>query len=264
MTRPDQHNYAFYSRWFYKGLNQDIIVTSSRNIIKIVQEYIHFDSVIDIGCGIGQILRACSEAGAKTIRGVDGTWVNKNMLVIPPECFTPSDISQPNLAEKIPEKKLDLTVSSEVAEHINSEDCENYMNNLVSFSDVILFSAAIPGQGGTHHVNEQYPSYWIKKFEARGFVPVDCIRPKIWWDKSIFNYYRQNLLIFVKKESLKNYPKLEAEADRPILDAVHPDLWKPETIGEMSIRQLCMRLFTSIKYIIPVGVLYILRRLKAK
>ena len=169
---------------------------------------------------------ACHEAGAKTIRGVDGSWVKPELLMIPRERFTQYDLSQPGLKNKIPEDRFDLTISSEVAEHIDPQDTETYMDNLTSFSNVILFSAAIPGQGGTHHVNEQWPSYWTEKFSARGFVPVDCIRQKLWYDNEVHLWYRQNLMMFVKKNALGNYPALKHEAGKPVLDAVHFKIWE--------------------------------------
>lgn len=220
--------------------------------------------MIDIGCGVGNMLKACLDFGAQTIRGVDGSWVNKDMLLIPQESFSQHDLSQQNLREKIPEKSFDLTISSEVAEHIDPKDCEIYMDNLTSFSDVILFSAAIPNQGGTHHVNEQWPSYWIEKFSHRGFIPVDCIRAKIWDDESIYVWYRQNIMFFVRKECLKNYPNLESEADNPVIDIVHPDLWnarKPKRFRELSFRANCKNIIAGFVYIIPSFIKAVTRRI---
>ena len=182
------------------------------------------------------MLRACLDSGVKIIRGVDGSWVNQKMLVIPPENFSQFDISRPGLKDSIPEKVFDL------AEHIEPEHSDTYMDNLTSFSDVILFSAAIPKQGGTHHVNEQWPSYWIEKFQAKNFIPVDCIRPKIWNDKDISVWYRQNILFFVRENVLKNYPMLEQESRRPVLDVVHPETYERSEIG---FRTVCKNLIPS-------------------
>ena len=126
------------------------------------------------------------------------------------------------------------------------------MDNLTSFSDVILFSAAIPGQGGTHHVNEQWPSYWIEKFAARGYVPVDCIRPFIWADSSIRTDYRQNLIMCVKKNALDKYPALKREAGRPVIDAVYHTLWENKLdVSRHTFRQNCRNIFFGLIYLIP-------------
>ena len=258
------HYSAFYSDKFYKIHYSDKALTSAYKVVKILREYLSFDSAIDIGCGVGQVLKACSETGTSIIRGVDGPWVKKELLMIPSECFSQYDLSQPNLREKIPEKNFDLTISSEVAEHIDPQDTETYMDNLTSFSNVILFSAAIPGQGGVHHVNEQWPSYWIKKFSARGFVPVDCIRPIIWDDDEIRTDYRQNLMLFVKEDKLENYPAIKSEAKRKTIDLIHPLTHASKMkLSNKGFFQLCRIIFTSLFYLIPAFVRGVKRRLFA-
>ena len=270
-TRPDQtrpdHYSAFYSDKFYEAHHSDIALISAYKAVKVVRKYLDFDSVIDIGCGGGQVLKACSEAGSHTIHGVDGSWVNKDLLLIPSECFSQFDISQPDLQEKIPQKRFDLTVSSEVAEHIDPCDTDVFMDNLTSFSDVVLFSAAIPGQGGTHHVNEQWPSYWIEKFAARGFIPVDCIRPEIWDDDTMRPDYRQNLMLFVRKTQLANYPAISAEAGRKVLNLVHPGIYMQKidaaTPSKMGTRALCKMIPSAIISLIPSLIRSIKKRIRA-
>jgi hypothetical protein len=61
-----------------------------------------------------------------------------------------------------------------------------------------LFSAAIPGQGGDGHLNEQWPAYWIERFVARGLKCFDRIRPLIWQNSGISTWYRQNMLLFMR------------------------------------------------------------------
>lgn len=201
---------------------------------------------------------ACRDSGVKIIRGVDGSWVNTELLLIPAECFTRHDLSQPGLKDKIPEQHFDLTISSEVAEHIDTQDTESYMDNLTSFSDVILFSAAIPGQGGVHHVNEQWPSYWIEKFKARGFIPVDCLRPEIWNDTEIRMFYKQNMMFFVKEERLNDYPALASHAEMKVLDIVHPEVFslKVKSMND-SIKMSNKGFFTLCKIIL--SAVFILR-----
>ena len=103
MTRPDHYS-AFYSDKFYKGHHSDSAITSARKIVSVLKEYLTFESVIDIGCKVGQNLMDCCESGAKIIRGVDGSWVNQDLLMIPKECFTQYDLSQPNIKAAITEQ----------------------------------------------------------------------------------------------------------------------------------------------------------------
>ena len=241
---------------------------SACRIVEAVKSFVSIGSVIDIGCGVGQNLKAFSEAGAEFVRGVDGSWVNKELLMIPSESFTQADLSQPGLSGKIPEKHFDLTISTEVAEHIDPENAENFMDNLVSFSDVILFSAAIPGQGGTHHVNEQWPSYWIEKFAARGFVPADCIRSMLWNCKDVHSWYKQNLMFFVRKTCLDKYPLLQDEAERPVLEAVHPDVWTNKLnsgkVSNMGFWVLCKVIAGGIVYLVPAFIRAVKKRVKKR
>lgn len=142
------------------------------------------------------------------------------------------------------------------------------MDNLTSFSDVILFSAAIPNQGGTHHVNEQWPSYWAEKFLARGFVPADCIRFKLWNDKNISFWYRQNLIIFVRKNALHKYPMLEREVSKPLPDAVHPELWnsllrslEASRVRNMGPKRIIKTVISGLIYFVPSLIRAIRKRL---
>ena len=71
------------------------------------------------------------------------------------------------------------------------------MGFLTSLAPVVAFSAAVPCQVGTHHVNEQYAGYWARLFQDCGYEPFDVIRPRCWYDRDIEFYYRQNLVIYV-------------------------------------------------------------------
>ena len=84
-----------------------------------------------------------------------------------------------------------------------SSSAEDFVSSLTSLSEVVLFSAAIPRQGGVGHINEQWADYWITLFEKRGYIAIDIIRKRIWNDKSIPKWYRHNTLVFVKKERVK-------------------------------------------------------------
>ena len=69
----------------------------------------------------------------------------------------------------------------EVAEHIPPECADIFVESLTwGLAPVIMFSAAVPGQGGTLHLNEQWPAYWASKFAQHGYVLIDCLRPQLW------------------------------------------------------------------------------------
>lgn len=200
-------------------------LSSAEAVIPVVQEYINPISVIDIGCGIGAWLSVWEKKGVKEIRGVDGAYVDKKQLQINPGNFEECNLEKGYKSNK----RYDLVTCLEVAEHISSQYAESFVESLSALGDVILFSAAIPAQEGTLHINEQYPEYWGNIFSKNGYMPVDCLRPRIWNDNNIQWWYRQNIMFFVKESAISNYPKLKEGAlkpDQKVLSLVHPEMLK--------------------------------------
>ena len=160
---------AIYNENFYKNRHKNTLY-SAQKIISIVYSIIpqqKIASALDFGCGIGTWLSVVKNKNCK-ITGIDGSWVPKQYLVIPQQNFLSIDISQ-SLNETSSELQLlskhDFSISLEVAEHINQNLSDKFIEFLTEKSDYILFSAAIPGQTGDGHVNEQWPSYWAEKFD---------------------------------------------------------------------------------------------------
>jgi hypothetical protein len=214
---------SFYGEDFYGGM-EDANLTSARAVVPHVLRFVSPKSVVDIGCGEGLWLKAFNEAGIADIDGFDGNYVVRENLKIPRERFHAA-----NLEEKISlTREYDLAVCLEVAEHVSDKNSRQLVESLTSAAPVILFSAAIPGQGGVHHINEQWPEYWRVRFEERGYVPVDCLRMKLWNDPQVMFFYSQNIMFYVQKEKLGEYPKLAEEAAEGAMQApalVHPSLY---------------------------------------
>jgi len=213
----------FYTREFYKTYKDDSL-ESAREVVPIVLKFIQPKSVIDIGCGIGTWLSVFQENGIKEVLGVDGDYVDRNMLLIPEDRFLRFDLTRSFCIDD----HFDLVVSLEVAEHIPHINAEIFINSLTRLGPVVLFSAAIPFQGGTNHVNEQWPEYWIEHFQKEGYVVIDCIRKNIWGNSNVNYYYAQNMFLFVKQEYLENYPILKKEYQINTVSyysMVHPSKW---------------------------------------
>jgi SAM-dependent methyltransferase len=169
---------------------------SASRVISLLLPALDIGSVLDIGCAGGGWLKEWKQAGIGELLGVDGSYVNAADLEIEPESFVPKDLSHPfDLG-----KTFDLVQSLEVAEHIDEAASDIFVSNVVKHAGrYILFSAAVPGQGGEHHVNEQPYDFWRKRFARHGFVAYDFVRPRIAHDHKISFWYRYNVLLFVKR-----------------------------------------------------------------
>ena len=121
--------------------------------------------------------------GVNDVLGIDGSWVNKDLLH---KYINPEEFLEHNLEKKIKlDKKYDLVLSLEDAEHLDKDSADVFVQNLVNSGNLILFSAAIPNQGGQNHINEQWLTYWEEKFAKYNYVIQDIIRP-IFWNNSEF------------------------------------------------------------------------------
>jgi len=209
-----------YSDVYYNAFEADSLATA-REIAPLLIKLVKPVSVVDVGCGRGAWLKAFMEQGVKDVIGVDGQWVDKNKLLIPSENFIAKDLSKPLDLEK----KYDLVVSVEVAEHLSPDSAKIFINNLTSLGPVVLFSAAIPFQGGRTHINEQWPEYWADIFKEQGYCIIDCIREKVWKNSNVLCCYAQNIFVFVKEDKLGCYPELLeglSATNMSQLSLVHP------------------------------------------
>lgn len=184
---------------------------SAAIIAPLVLEWIEPQSVVDVGCGDGTWLSVLRAEGVEDILGLDGSYIQPETLQIPQECFIPKDLNQSFGLDR----RFDLAMSLEVAEHLPAASAPGFVASLVQLSDVVLFSAAIPHQGGTHHINEQWPEYWISLFEAEGYVAIDGLRPRIWDHPDVEPWYAQNSFLFVRGDRLHRYPKLQELTAQP-------------------------------------------------
>lgn len=195
---------------------------AAREVVSHLQNLIAPKSVVDLGCGDGTWLSVFAES-ASTYLGVDGDWIDRNQLQIPEDHFRVADLTQPfRLSET-----YDLAVSLEVAEHLPEGAADQFIQSLTSLAPVVLFSAAVPGQGGTHHVNERWQHYWAKLFRRYDFVPVDTLRRKLWANEKVHSFYRQNMVLYVNDKNIEDLsiPKRDIVGDIKRLSKVHPDIF---------------------------------------
>lgn len=197
---------------------------SAATLVPMILDFAKPTSVLDIGCGLGAWLAEFKTRGVTDVQGVDGDYIDVTSLRIPKSEFLALDISQPVSLGR----RFGLALCLEVGEHLPEAAAGTLVKSLTDHAPIVAFSAAIPGQGGNHHINEQWQSYWAAKFAARGYRAVDAFRGTIWNNPSVEWWYRQNLLMYATEETLQANPRLREIADRTptgVLDAVHPVLF---------------------------------------
>lgn len=199
---------------------------SATSILKIILSIYDVKSVCDVGGGIGVwdkeyiIQRGNAQHDVLLL---DGDYIKSNDLVIPPNLFQVTDLEKPFESSR----RFDLAISLEVAEHLRPQRAEGFVHDLTKLSDVILFSAAIFKQGGKGHLNEKPVSFWKDIFEKYGYIAFDVIRPNVQNDKDVLSWYKNNILVYVKKGS----PYVEKFASvkcPPVIDYIVPDLYLPK------------------------------------
>ncbi len=206
-----------YSGAFHSLRHQETSYAAEQILSILLKQIPAIHSSVDVGCGVGTFLSVLNKLGVEDTLGLDGDWVDKNVLVIPSSSFQSADLSNPpDVGET-----YDLAICLEVAEHLTASEAKTFIGWLCRLSSLILFSAAIPRQGGVHHLNEAWQSYWARLFADNGFYHVDLIRPQIWEDKSIPVWYRQNTLVYVKQGSNVAVGHFQSLP----LDVVHPELY---------------------------------------
>lgn len=124
-------------------------------------------SVVDVGCGLGGWLKAMQAVGVQDFVGIDGPWGDPDHLLISPSRFRAMDLREPL---DVPDR-FDMAISVEVAEHLPPERSAGFVADLVALAPIVVFSAAIPGQGGRGHINERWQSEWARMFAEHGLAP---------------------------------------------------------------------------------------------
>jgi SAM-dependent methyltransferase len=181
-------------------------------------------SVLDVGCGIGTWLKVAQSRGISDIAGIDGPWLDVSKLRVDQRHVVVCDLEKPfDLG-----RRFDLVICLEVAEHLSANAADGFIESLARHAPAVLFSAAIPHQGGHHHVNEQFLSYWVERFGRLGFKLLNVVRGKIWDDQTILWWLRQNIVLFLREDLISSSERLQravAESAAYPVSVVHPHIY---------------------------------------
>ncbi len=209
-----------YNDTFFDYINQSARA-SAKPMIALLFPKLQPQSVIDLGSGRGVWLDEWQQAGAQDVLAVDGDYVSRDQLAVVPEEFLAADLTKPVETGR----RFDLAQSLEVGEHLPTQASETLVDSLTNSSDRVLFSAAVTGQGGEFHVNEQPLSFWQDLFAARGYVAFDCVRPNLKNDTDIAPWYRYNAILYVNAAGREGLPQdildTEIAAGQQVKNAGH-------------------------------------------
>lgn len=192
--------YSYDEKFFY--YTNQISARSANVVVPLLYDALRPSSVLDLGSGCGVWLARWHQAGATDIVGIDGDYVASKDLLISTESFIASDLGHPvDLA-----RKFDLAQSLEVAEHLPASRARGFVSDLCRHSDVVLFGAAPPGQGGENHINEQPYEYWQTLFEDEGYEAYDFVRPQVVNQQEVTPWHRYNPVLYVRRAAAHALP----------------------------------------------------------
>ena len=193
---------------------------SAQVVVPLVVNLFKPRSIVDVGCGIGTWASVALDAGVGTVVGLDGDYVNQDALLIPKSHFIGCDLNAVGGDTKV--GRFDVAMCLEVAEHLVADRSQGFIDFLTGLAPIVVFGAALPAQGGTHHINERWPSAWVEMFSLRAFQLVDILRPRIWNDSRVAYWYRQNTVVFVRAD---HQVQIDVGREQVGPDVVHPELY---------------------------------------
>lgn len=211
-----------YSESFFDAI-EDGSIESARVVVPLLLTIVNVTSVVDVGCGRGAWLKVFGEHGVKTLRGIDGDYIDRSQILIDDSSFLAADLTKLSQIDD----SYDIAICLEVAEHLPQRCSASLVRALTSAAPIVAFSAGVPGQVGTRHINAQWPIYWREIFAQRGFRMFDPVRGRMREDRRVKWWYRQNLVLFASEEGIARNPALQREPEVPAgaeLEWVHFDI----------------------------------------
>jgi len=185
-------NSASYSPEYFQ---EDIFLTDYQSVALAIFEIYQPKTLVDFGCGPGYLSREFAKLGVK-VTAVDG-FSNPDFANLSVE-FYRLDLNDPiAINELLINRKFDLALSLEVAEHLQPEASPNLISWLTKLAPVVVFSAAVPSQGGLGHINLRQRDYWHSLFTRHEFLAADRIRERLRAIPSVASWYRYNILDYV-------------------------------------------------------------------
>lgn len=155
----------------------------------LFEEYPEIRTVVDVGCGTG-------EWAAEAIR--------HGKIAVGLDLHSPKELHQApvfpvDLAITTDFGRYDLAICLEVAEHLPAESGPGLVEALAN-SELVLFSAATPGQPGVDHINCQPHEYWHELFLENGFDKIIHLGPG--FSEPVADFYQRNMYLYERSWEL--------------------------------------------------------------
>jgi SAM-dependent methyltransferase len=218
----ETYDHAYFADWLEEAER------SAPVVVPLLLDFFPFvRSVVDIGCGPGAWLAEFRARGVDEIVGLDGSDIPPDLLQVAESAIRRADFRQDfAIADR-----YDLAMSLEVADCLPPAASEHFVGELTRTSDVVVFSAAAPGQSKRSGSNERWLSYWVSLFLEQGFLHVDLLRPLIWYDQRVSWRYAQNMMIFVRnsRDDLLEGLRSRARSANGPIDILHPYSYRRHT-----------------------------------
>jgi len=194
------HDWIYSSEFYRESVEGPALRSASRIAATIVDD-LSATHIIDVGCGTGALLEALRDRGCR-VHGLE--YAEAALKYCRARRL---DVAKFDLERDVhtDARTFDVAISMEVAEHLPERAADRYVDMLTRLAPVVVLTAAPPGQGGTDHVNEQPPSYWMAKFRERGFGHAyeqsQCWRESWKASGEVESWYYENLMIFRRAQA---------------------------------------------------------------
>lgn len=203
---------------FHSDEQQNNSYRSAKEFLSYLFDSYKPKSMVDFGCGAGPWLTVAYELGVKDLLGIDGEWIEGKQLNADKINYKLVDLEQPIRLEQ----EFDLAISLEVAEHLSEKRAKSFVADICAASNMIMFGAAIKGQGGVNHINEQWQSYWVDLFKQNNYICIDFFRSKFWDSQIVSSSYIQNTFLFISNEDKDKLNIFRSEESNTIYNVCHP------------------------------------------
>lgn len=169
----------------------------TKYILRVVQP--DLKSVVDFGCGAGWFLYYFKKFGIDDIVGIEP---NKEILEVLDKSVR-GNIKFLDLSKGVDlHRRFDAAMNIEVGEHMDKKYADILVENITRHTNLLIFSAATPGQGGYGHINEQKFEYWETKLEKCDFYcdkeSTSNFRNRL-KRKKVKKWYIKNISVFRRK-----------------------------------------------------------------